>query len=194
MLNIGDFNLGVSCVEQTDFNKDRTHTDHRTGVWTHQKCEFSPSDSYTNKHRKPEFPESGRKFEWCECSADLEENPGQTVTHDGRQLSVGTDMTSRCFTHPPCLQPWGLERRRNKDTPASTFTIWCLTIPFEVGVDWWRTQCTEESQASELQTDKCNIRTCTHTCQKHVCDMSMNTDPSRSYSDLNFLILRVSQT
>lgn len=72
---------------------------------------------------------------WREHRAELEEHPGQTVTHDGRPLCVETDMTSRCFTHfPVSVASGGLERRGNKDTPPPAL-VWRLTAPFNVGVD-----------------------------------------------------------
>lgn len=101
-------------------------------------------------------------------------------------------MTSRCFTHFPVSVALRVGKE-NKQGHPSTGAIWCLMAPFKVGVDWWRTRCTEESQASELQIDKHNIKTCIHTSLKLVCDRSMNRDTNGYYSDLNFLILWVSQ-
>lgn len=128
---------------------------------------------------------------WIQC--ELKENLSQTVTHDGRQLSVENWHDKLLFySFPLCLYPWGLERRDNKDTPppVPSGASW---YPSKFGVDWWRTQCTEESQASELQIDKCKVKTCLHTCQKLVCVRSTNTGSDSYYSDLNVVILQVSQ-
>lgn len=73
MLNIRDFNLSAYCVEQTNRNKDSTHTQ-----VTALGCEVIMSGRaarltamQTNAGNLT-FPESGKRSVWCEYSADLE--------------------------------------------------------------------------------------------------------------------------
>lgn len=65
---------------------------------------------------------------WCEYATDLEEHPGQTVTHDRRRLSVQTDLTSRRFTHFPVSVAPRVRKERNHQHQ-------CHMTPFKVGVD-----------------------------------------------------------
>lgn len=83
--------LSVACVKETDSDKDRTHThihtDNLTGVWTHHEWEFRLLDSYANKRRKPQFPESGREVcvMWLLCWARGASRPRRwLMTWDGR--------------------------------------------------------------------------------------------------------------
>lgn len=102
----------------------------------------------------------------CEYSADLEEHPAQTVTHNTRRLRVETDMTRRCFTHFLVSVASRVRLERTQGHPATSGT-WRFMTPFNVRVNGWRTLCSVECQKSEPQTDTCNIKirgwTFTHT-------------------------------
>lgn len=75
------------------------------------------------------------------------------------------------------------QRKQGHPTTNTARAIWCLMTPLNLGVDWWRTQSSEESQASELQIGKLNIRTWIQSCEKL-------TNPERCYSDLMSLFWR----
>lgn len=155
---------------------------------------FRPSDSYANKCSKTQFAECEKRGSvWDESSDGPEESQSQTVTHDRRQLNVKLIRQGAALL----IFPVSVALRVGKDNKqghGSTKAIWCLMAPFKDGGDWWRTQCTEESQASELQIDKHSIEKCIRTCQTLACDRSMSTDPNRHHSDLNVLTPAAVQT
>lgn len=95
-----------------------------------QGCELATaglisSDSYPNKHRKA-F--QNLFFFFFFNGDNQEENTGQTVSHDSRQLSVKQTRQSRLYW---CLEPQ--DGKGNKQgRQSTTTTIWCLTAPFTV--------------------------------------------------------------
>lgn len=120
---------------------------------TSQGCELvmsvssGLSDSYANKCRKPPFSESGNGPGWREYGGLFARaSTPDSDSRRGDRSRVDTDMTSRCFTHFPAS---GTSRVRNEDTPPPAPSGASQHL-FNLGVDWWRTRRTEESQASAL--------------------------------------------
>lgn len=135
-------------MEQTVCNRDCAHTQ-----ITSQGCELlmsvssGLSDSYANKCRKPPFSESGNGPGWREYGGLFARaSTPDSDSRRGDRSRVDTDMTSRCFTHFPVS---GTSRVRNEDTPPPAPSGASQHL-FNLGVDWWRTRRTEESQASAL--------------------------------------------
>lgn len=115
--------LGAYCVERTVSDKDRTHTENTTGVWTHHECEFSsPSRSYANKRRKPRFPVISK---WREGRAD----PLSIQTR--RWFMTGEVCVVKLIRQVAALLIFlsGASRVRDEKQRGHPTTIWCLMTP-----------------------------------------------------------------
>lgn len=182
VLNIKYFNLSDYCVEQTDSNKNRAHTDNHTRVWTHHGCEFSPSESYANKCMKPQFPRVKKKVFvlWIHCWPAGAVRPDsdswwETVVF-WKIWQVAALLTS------PESVTLIVRKERKQGHPTTSAPL----VPHDTLQHWGRLMTHSVHRGisgiwvSNIKTDFSKA------CMWYV--------PNRSYSDLNFLILWVSQT
>lgn len=195
LLNIRDFYLSAYCVKQTDSKKDWTHTQ----IITHE-CELIVSVSsarltamqtYTGNlsSRNQEKGLCSVNTVWTEGESKLDSDSWRETVECWKLIWQVTALL---------ISPLSVALRVRKEGKQGHPIHRCHLVLHDtlqsLGVDWWRTQCTEESQASELQIDKCKLKTSLSTRQKLVCVRSANAGPDRYYSDLNVVILQVSQT
>lgn len=174
----------------TDSDEDGTHTDNRTGVWTHHEW-VQPVWQLCKQMQETTVPSIRKKVYIVWIQHCLKEARQWLMTGDSCVCWNWYDK-SLLHTLPVSVAVRIRTERKQRHPSTSTHLLLHDTLQH------WGRQMTHSALggipgiwASNRQTQ---YKDMLQTCQELVCDKSVNTDPSRYYSDLNFLILLASQT